>query len=200
MKKFAFFLSLAIFGLMAFKPGDELAIGGAIPKSDVVLKDVSGKDITLASAKTANGLLVMFSCNTCPYVIKNQDRTKEILGYAAKNGIGVVILNSNEANRTGDDSFDAMKTYAKDQGYTWNYAVDANSVVADAFGANRTPECYLFGKDGKLAYHGAIDDSPNDAAAVQKKHLKTALDEVAAGKAVTVQTSRSVGCSIKRKA
>ena len=141
----------------------------------------------------------MFSCNTCPYVIKNQKRTIEIMNYAQKMNIGVIVLNSNEALRGDEDSFDAMKSYAKDQGYQWNYVVDKNNEVADAFGANRTPECFLFNNDLKLVYHGAIDDNPSDATAVDKHHLKNAINELTAGKEITVKESRSVGCTIKRK-
>jgi peroxiredoxin len=199
MKKILFGICLLSAALVAFKPAGELAIGAALPKADVTLKDISGKEVTLKSVMKPKGLLVMFSCNTCPYVIKNQARTKEVCTYAEQNGLGVIVLNSNEAQRTTDDSFADMQAYAKAQGYNWSYAVDANSELADAFGATRTPECYLFDKDGKLEYHGAIDDSPNDAAAVKAQYLKTAIDEINAGKEVTVKTSRSVGCAIKRK-
>lgn len=199
MKKLVCGICLLSIALFAFKPAGELAIGAALPKADVTLQDISGKEVTLKSVMKPKGLLVMFSCNTCPYVIKNQARTKEICTYAEQNGLGVIILNSNEAQRTSDDSFADMQAYAKAQGYNWSYAVDANSEVADAFGASRTPECYLFGKDGKLEYHGAIDDSPSDAAAVKSQLLKNAMDEINAGKEVSVKTSRSVGCAIKRK-
>jgi hypothetical protein len=91
-----------------------------------------------------------------------------------------------------------MKSYAKGQGYHWNYLVDQNSTLADAFGANRTPECFLFDAGGKLVYHGAIDDNPNNAEAVTRKHLMTAIDEMNSGKEITVKESRSVGCTIKR--
>lgn len=192
-------MCLASVAFFAFKPAAELNIGDALPKADVTLKDVSGKDVTLKTAMKPKGLLVMFSCNTCPYVVKNQARTKEVCTYAEQNGLGVIVLNSNEAQRTTDDSFADMQAYAKAQGYSWSYAVDENSQLADAFGASRTPECYLFDKDGKLEYHGAIDDSPSDAAAVKSQYLKTAIDEVNAGKGVSVKTSRSVGCAIKRK-
>jgi thioredoxin-related protein len=200
MKKILFGLGILSLGLVAFKPATELAIGSALPMANNKLQDVSGKEISLQSAINQKGLLVMFSCNTCPYVIKNQARTIEACNYAIKNGMGVVVLNSNEANRGGEDSFEAMKAYARQQGYKWNYAVDKNNEIADAFGANRTPECYLFNKEGKLVYHGAIDDSPSDAAAVERQHLKAAVDELNQGKDITVKTSRSVGCSIKRKA
>jgi len=177
---------------------DPLPLGSPIPKPDLKMKDVSGKEISLQEARTDKGLLVMFSCNTCPYVIKNQSRAYEVCKYALGSGLGVAVLNSNEAQRSADDSYDEMKAYAKDQGYGWYYMVDQNSSLADAFGANRTPECYLFDGSGKLVYHGAIDDNPNDAGAVSRKHLRVAIDEVLGGKEVTLKQSRSVGCGIKR--
>ena len=163
------------------------------------MKDISGKEITLNEIKKTNGILVMFSCNTCPYVIGNQSRTKEISGYAIKNNIGVILLNANEGDRNGDNSLESMQAYAKEQGYSWPYAVDKNSELADAFGANRTPECYLFDKNNKLVYHGAIDDSPGDIGSVKRQHLKNAIDEMIEGKNVSVKETRSVGCSIKRQ-
>ena len=91
-----------------------------------------------------------------------------------------------------------MQEYAKEQNYKWNYVVDKNNEVADAFGANRTPECFLFDKNLKLVYHGAIDDSPSDVTAIKRIHLQEAINEMIAGKEVSVKESRSVGCSIKR--
>jgi thioredoxin-related protein len=153
----------------------------------------------MKDAQRKNGLLVMFTCNTCPYVVKNQARTKAIYKYALQNNIGVILLNSNEGNRTGEDSFGAMQQYAKDQKYDCYYVVDKNNEIADAFGANRTPENFLFNKDLKLVYHGAIDDSPADALNVKRQHLKEAMNELVAGKNITIKESRSVGCTIKRK-
>lgn len=189
--------------LLAFRSatGDPLKIGDAMPNPDTKMKDVSEKMVSLKDAMKAGGLLVMFSCNTCPYVVKNQDRTKDAMAYAAKMDIGCIILNSNAAMRDGADSYSDMQQYAKDQGYTgktW-YVVDENSAQADAFGANRTPECFLFNKEGKLVYHGAIDDNPQDGGNVNRKHLQIAMEEMHAGKDVAVKQSRSVGCTIKRK-
>ena len=185
--------------MLALRPaGGALPIGAPMPKASLSLKDVSGKNISLGEAKRENGLLVMFSCNTCPYVLRNQGRTKEVCGYAANRKIGVILLNANEGDRNGGNSFDEMQAYAREQGYSWYYALDTKSVLADAFGASRTPECYLFDKKGMLVYHGAIDDSPGDAEQVKRHHLQVAIDELVAGKEVTVKETRSVGCSINR--
>ena len=178
---------------------DVLPIGATLPKPELKLKDISGKEISLKEAMKKNGLLVMFSCNTCPWVIKNQSRTIEAANYALSKEIGVILLNSNEGQRDDADSYSEMKAYAAAQGYKWYYAVDANNVLADEFGANRTPECFLFNADGKHVYHGAIDDNPGDASSVNRKHLKMAMDEMTAGKEVSVKESRSMGCQIKRK-
>lgn len=199
MKKFVASLLLPAIALVAFTVNnDPLPIGAPLPKAENKLKDISGKELTLKGAMKENGLLVMFSCNTCPVVINNQSRTNEMCKYAQEKNIGVVLLNSNEGNRTTSESLQAMKAYAEGQSYNWYYAEDKNNELADAFGASRTPEVFLFDKSGKLVYHGAIDDNPNDEHAVSRKHLKEAINEVTAGKEVSVKKSRSVGCSIKR--
>lgn len=190
----------ALLGSLAFTVAstDPISIGADLPKAAVKMQDVSGKMTSIKDAAKANGVLVMFSCNTCPYVLKNQDRTVEIAAYALQKDLGVIVLNSNEAYRTKDDSFDAMKAYAKDQKYKWSYVVDKNHEIADAFGANRTPEVFMFDKNMKLVYHGAIDDNPSDATAVKRSHLKMAINELTEGKDISVKESKSVGCSIKR--
>src|SRR5690349_24409593 len=104
-------LLLACLALVSFRVLEDLPIGASLPKADVKMKDISGKEITLKDAKKKNGLLVMFSCNTCPWVVKNQSRTSAICTYALENNIGVVVLNSNEGQRSDDDSYEAMKEY-----------------------------------------------------------------------------------------
>ncbi len=182
----------------AFRYADVLPIGSAMPKAEVKMKDVSGKEVSMKDALQDKGVLVMFSCNTCPYVIRNQQRTIEVSAFAQKMNVGVIILNSNEAQRNDDDSYEEMKAYAKAQKYKWNYVIDKNNEIADAFGANRTPECYLFYNNLKLVYHGAIDDNPSDPAAVGRHHLKEAINELVAGKEISTKESKSVGCTIKR--
>lgn len=193
-------IKLLFISLFSFFTHDitSLSIGSSIPLSKQKMLDVSGKEVSIQNAIRENGVLVMFSCNTCPYVIRNQERTKQINQYALDNKIGVIVINSNEAQRSDADSYEAMKKYAADQQYAWYYAVDKNSNIANAFGATRTPEVYLFNKKGVLIYKGAIDDNPSDAGNVKRQHLKTAIDEMLAGKNVSVTESKSVGCSIKR--
>ncbi len=199
MKKILLFTAFAA-GIitMAFRLAAVLPIGAEMPKATLKMKDVSGRDVSMKDMAKENGILVMFSCNTCPYVVKNEQRTVAIGEYAQKMKVGVIILNSNEALRGEEDSYDAMKKYGADKKYSWSYVVDKNSEVADAFGANRTPECFLFDKNLKLVYHGAIDDNPSDASNVTRSHLKEAINELSAGKEVSVKESRSVGCTIKR--
>ncbi len=188
---------LVTYGLIA--QVQPLPHGATIPTATIRMKDVSGKLISLADVRTPKGLLVMFSCNTCPYVEKNQARTRAIGSFALEKGIGFIVVNSNEGSRHSDDSYKDMQQYARAQQYAWPYTIDSKNELADAFGATRTPECYLFDSDGKLVYQGAIDDNPADETKVKRKHLELAITEMTEGKEVTVKKSRSVGCSIKRK-
>lgn len=200
MKKILSLLAAAaIIASLAFTvKNDPLSIGSPIPSPETKMKDISGKEISFKDVMKTNGLMVMFSCNTCPVVGKYESRTLEIARYAAKNNIGVILLNPNEANRDNGDSYDDMKDYAKEKGYDFPYVLDNNSNMADIFGATRTPEVFLFDKSGKLAYHGAIDDNANAPAAVSREHLKIAIDEQVAGKDIATKKTRSVGCTIKR--
>ena len=176
-----------------------LEIGSPIVKGNTKMKSVNGQHVAINDQVKKNGVLVMFSCNTCPVVKKYQDRTTAIIQEAKQHGVGVIIINSNEDNRISEDSYAAMQQYAKTQQYKdVPYVVDVNSEVADAFGAKRTPESFLFNAEGKLVYHGAIDDN-QDATLANRNHLAVALAEVAGGKPVSVKTTRSVGCAIKRK-
>ena len=190
---------IAIAVAATFQPtSDPLAIGSSLPKPEAKMKDVSGKEIAFKDVVKKNGLLVMFSCNTCPVVGKYQSRTLETGKFAIDNEIGVIVLNSNEATRGDGDSYDDMKEYATEQGYKFNYVVDAKSTMADAFGATRTPELFLFDKTGKLVYHGAIDDNANGPDKVTRQHAKIAMEEMVSGKTVSTPTTKFVGCGIKR--
>jgi len=202
MKKgFVFIILLIACGfLLSFinsNSNPELGINAPLPIPEEKMKDVSGKDITLKSAKTNKGLLVIFSCNTCPYVKLSENRIKYLTDYALKQGIGCVIINSNEAQRQEEDSFNEMVKYASLQKYTCYYAVDANSKLADAFGATRTPQCFLFNNKG-LIYKGAIDDNVKDPEMVKTHYLKDAIDALLKNETPSLQETKSIGCSIKR--
>jgi len=200
MKKI-FFLILPLVALAAFTfkaPVDPLPIGASLPKADVKMKNIGGDNISFKDAMQKKGLLVIFTCNTCPVVKKYQERLNEVCKYALGNGVGVIMINSNEATRESGDSYDDMKDYAKASGFDWNYVVDDKSNMANEFGATRTPENFLFSADGKLVYHGAVDDNQNGGDAVTRKHLRVAIDELLAGKEISTKNTRSVGCNIKR--
>lgn len=188
---------VTMFSFMKPAAGPELALNAALPMADAKMKDVSGKTVSLGESKTAKGLLVIFSCNTCPYVKLSEKRIKEYSDYCLSNGIGCVIVNSNEAQRTEADSFDEMSKYYTAQSLKCAYVVDEKSAVADAFGATRTPQCFLFNAKG-LVYKGAIDDNVKDAAAVKAPYLKDALASVAKGETPKMQETKSIGCTIKR--
>ena len=193
-------LPLVTIAMLALKPaGDPLPIGASMPSPELKMKDIHGKEVSFKDAMNKNGLLVMFSCNTCPVVKRYQPRTNEVCKYAMDKQIGVILLNPNEAYRDNGDSYDDMIEYGNKNNYSWYYVVDKNSAMADAFGANRTPECFLFNKEGKLVYHGAIDDNSNSADEVTRKHLSIAIDELVTGKDVSMKETRSVGCTIKRR-
>jgi thioredoxin-related protein len=200
MKKiFISALPFMAIALIALKPiGEPLPIGAAIPKSEVKMKDISGKEVSFKDAMKKNGLLVMFSCNTCPIVHKYESRTVEVCKKALDNNVGVILLNSNEAYRSKGDSYNDMREYAEKLGYSWNYVLDNKSAMADEFGATKTPEVFLFNKDGKLVYHGAIDDNSGGADEVTRKHLSIAIDETVSGKDIATKNTKSVGCGIKR--
>ena len=183
--------------LTAFRPSS-LDIGAPIPKPDIKLNDISGREISLNTAKGANGLLVMFTGNRCPYVLRNQGRTTEICGYALQHQIGVILVNSNTTLHNGDESLEAMKAYAAEQQYRWYYVIDKKAEIAEAFDASHTPECYLFDKNGRLSYKGAIDDNPGNADAVKAKHLLNAINETLAGGQVKTNNTSALGCNIKR--
>jgi thioredoxin-related protein len=201
MKKgFIFFALLIACGvLLSFinKTSTEIGLNAPIPMADEKMKDISGKDVSLNSAKTAKGLLVIFSCNTCPYVKLSETRIKEISDNCLKLGIGCIIINSNEGQRTEEDSFDAMVKYAAAQKFSCFYAIDVNSKLADAFGATRTPQCFLFNSKG-LIYKGAIDDNVKDQSLVKTHYLKEAIDALAKNETPKLQETKSIGCTIKR--
>ena len=169
---------------------DKMNPGDDLPAINTTLRNANGSSTTLKGAAKENGLLVMFSCNTCPFVVKNQPITKKVMEYATAHKIGMVIVNSNEAKRSDDDSYEAMKQYAKAQGYTVPYVIDENSKLADMFGANHTPEIFLFNSKSKLVYKGAMNDNPSNPDSYKKMYAEDAINAMIAGKEVDPQPSQ----------
>jgi thioredoxin-related protein len=161
--------------------------------------DVSGEKISLSDAKKDNGLVVIFSCNTCPFVKQWEGRYPTIKEWADNNNVGMIVLNSNYQNRDGVDSYEAMQSHAKDNGYNFHYVVDEESEIANAFGGQTTPHVFLFDSDMQLAYKGLIDDSYESAETVKNAYLKDAMVSLAKGEKIAVTETKPTGCSIKRK-
>lgn len=187
------------------EPQPELALGSKAPLADMLMMNVNGTQMSLHSAAGPNGLLVVFSCNTCPFVVGNgeksdgwEGRYNETALFAKENGVSMVLINSNEAKRDNYDSMDAMKAHAKKNDYGMPYLLDANHQIADAFGALKTPHVYLFDSDMELVYRGSIDNNVSDAEAVTERYVQDAISDVASGKPVGTAETKAIGCSIKR--
>jgi peroxiredoxin len=188
---------LASFAASAALAGPPLPIGASIPSADVKMKSVDGTEQTLAAVKKPAGMLVVFTCNHCPFAKRWESRIVDLGNAYAAKGIGVIAVNANDPKVAEEDAYDVMQQRAKERGMQFPYVVDATSDVARAFGATKTPEAFVFDKDGKLVYHGTIDDNGEDASKVEKPYLKNALEDVLAGREVAVKETKSIGCGIK---
>lgn len=177
-----------------------LAIGAAIPAADQKMKNVDGKEVAVADVKGAKGTLVIFTCNACPYAKAWEDRIVALGNEYKGKGIGVIAVNANDPGKVAEDGYDQMKTRAKEKNFGFPYVVDATSNVARAYGATRTPEAFLFDAQGKLVYHGTIDDNAQDPEKVSTRYLSDALAAVSSGKDVAVKETKAMGCGIKFRA
>ena len=177
-----------------------LAIGKAAPMANVKMTGVDGKSLSIAEAKGAKGTLVVFTCNSCPWVKAWESRIAELGNSYVQQGIGVLAINSNDPSVKAEDDMPAMQERAKALGLAFPYVMDATSDVARAFGATRTPEAFLFDAKGKLVYHGAVDDNAHKPDEVSARWLNDALAATAAGKPVAMKETKSLGCTIKFRA
>ena len=175
----------------------ELEIGSTMPKMGKKLQDISGNTMTLSDAKGDQGTLVVFSSNTCPWVINWEDRYLTLADKYIPKGIGMIAVNSNSSRFNGKESLDEMASHADEIGYQFPYAQDSESELAYAFGATKTPHIYLFDREDKLVYRGAIDDNGRDATKVDEPYLANAIDELLSGESISKTTSKTMGCSIK---
>ena len=173
-----------------------LTLGSEAPTFD--LPAVDGRTRSLGDYADAPALAVIWSCNHCPYVQAWEGRMIQIQRDYADRGVRLVAVSSNDAARYPEDSFDEMKARAERLGFNFDYLYDEDQSAAKAFGPERTPEVFLFDRDRRLVYHGAIDDS-RDEHLVQRHHLREALDAVLEGRDPAVAETPPVGCTVKWK-
>jgi peroxiredoxin len=174
-----------------------LKIGSPAP--DFNLIGIHGKKYSLSSFKDKKALIVIFSCNHCPYVQAYEDRIKQIQKDYQIKGVEVIAINSNDDKGYPEDSFDNMKKRAAEKKFNFLYLRDDDQSVARAYDATHTPEIFLFNKERKLAFHGKIDDNWQEPNRVQNHYLRNALDELFAEKEISVPETFTIGCTIKWK-
>ena len=166
------------------------------------LKNVDGKMVSTMDYKVAKGFVVIFTCNTCPYAVKYEDRIIALdKKYKAK-GFPVLAINPNDPEVQPNDTYALMVDKAKDKNFSFPYLFDPGRKVSAVFGATRTPHIYLLSKNGKklmVEYIGAIDDNFKDASKVNKKYLEDAIDALLAGKKPMLTNTKAIGCSVKKK-
>ena len=163
------------------------------------LPGVDGKNHSWDEFKGKTAVLVVFSCNHCPYVQASEDRLIDIQKDYGSKGLQVVAINSNDAQNYPEDSFDNMIKRSREKKFNFLYLRDESQAVARAYGATHTPHLFLFDGKGNLKYTGKIDDNWQDPGRVKRKFLRDALDAVLAGKPVAEPETFAIGCTIKWK-
>ncbi len=163
------------------------------------LKGVDNKVHSAANFKDKKILVIVFTCNHCPYAKAYQDRIIAVQkDYAAK-GVQIIAINSNDDSKYTEDSFEGMKMRAKEKSFNFFYLRDESQDVARAYGAKATPHVFVFDASRKLRYTGAIDDNWENPSAAKQKYLRESLDAILANKEVAIKETMPMGCTIKWK-
>lgn len=189
---FAFIFSALLIAASPIKNG--YTIGDQA--TDFKLKNVDGKMISLADYKNAKGYILIFDCNTCPYSKAYNQRIIALDEKYSSKGFPVITINANEG---AGDSYENMIRISKKKNYQFPYLIDETQEVAKAFGATNTPHVFVLNKNLKVAYIGAIDDSPRHETGVTKRYVEDAVDALMNNKAVSVTKTKAIGCGIKWK-
>lgn len=176
-----------------------MAVSVGTKAPDFNLPGVDGRDYSLGSFADKQAVVIIFSCNHCPYVVANEDRMTELQADYADRGVQLVAINPNDDIRYPADSFEAMKTRAAEKGFNFLYLRDETQQVARAYDASVTPEVFVVDATGTVVYHGRIDDGVMEPGNVTRHDLRVALDELLAGEEITVKDTEPVGCTIKWK-
>lgn len=207
IRRLFLFILLPTF-LMSLTSSDKvktLKIGKKMPCSTIEMMGTDGTTHTLRSLSKEKGLVVVFSCNTCPFVVGSTtfagwEKDYNVLSQKANNaGLGFVLINSNETKRPGDDSMEAMITRSKDQDYLMPYLLDIDSKVADAFGAKTTPHVFVFDSSEQLIYRGSIDNTWDNQRSGDIFYLDNLLSSITGHTEIQDKDTPPRGCSIKRK-
>ena len=190
--------SLAFFGMSAFtNSADGYKVGDKA--NDFKLQNVDGEWVSLSDYKDQNGVIVIFTCNTCPYAKMYEDRIIALNDKYAPKGYPVIAINPNDPDIVEGDSFDAMKTRAGEKSYTFPYLFDAKQEVYPMFGAERTPHVFLLDSDWIVRYIGAIDDNAQRADSVEEHYLEDAIEAIEEGEEPDPNVTKAIGCTIKVK-
>ncbi len=166
---------------------------------DFSLKGIDGKNYSLSSFSEAKALVVIFSCNHCPYVKAYEDRMIEIQRDYQNKKVQLIAINSNDSFGYPEDSFEEMVKRAQEKRFNFPYLHDREQITARAYQATHTPHLFVFDSGRRLAYTGKIDDNWENPSLVQKRYLKDALDDLLADKPVRLPETHAIGCTIKWK-
>jgi len=199
MNPLIFFLfPLLMIGGTTPKPSG-LAVGAAaVPFS---LLNIDGKKVALADYATSKGVILVFTCNHCPYAVKYEDRVIALDKKYKSLGYPVVAINPNDAETYREDSYDNMKARGMNKGFTFPYLVDETQEIAKAYGAQRTPHVYILQREGNaftVRYIGAIDND-TEGTNITTKYVEGAVDALLAGQPVPTAETKAIGCTIKWK-
>lgn len=200
MKRITVLALIAIIGIFsAFSiAGTGYKVGDIA--DDFKLKNIDGKMVSLADYKDAKGFIVVFTCNTCPYSVANEDRLNALDAKYKSKGYPVIAINPNNPAVQPGDSFELMKVRAKEKSFSFPYLLDQGQKVYPKYGASKTPHVYILQNEQeglRVKYIGAIDDSSRNEANVKTKYVEQAVDALLEGKEVSTTTTRAIGCSIK---
>ncbi len=168
--------------------------------TDFELENINGNMVSLSDYEDAKGFIVIFTCNTCPYAVANEDRIIALDKKYKSKGYPVIAINPNDPKAQPDDTMEKMQAKAKEKGFTFPYLMDKGQKIYPQYGATKTPHTYVLEKiEGNyiVQYIGAIDDSSRDASAVKVKYVENAVDALLVGKKPEIKTTKAIGCSIK---
>ena len=169
------------------------------PYINFLLPSTDGNDVSLDMASLGEYKLVIFSCNHCPYAQAWEDRIINIQKKYKSSGLSTIMISSNDAEKYPEDNFTKMKERHSEKKFNFSYLYDETQEVAKMYGAERTPEVFLFNELGLLKYQGTIDDNYEDENNVNKKYLEDAIESLIKGKDPEISSTDPVGCTIKWK-